>query len=255
MSDAGKFEEIDLEIRQAISRQESPLRQGLAVLALAFDRFGLVALSATEIAQALTDMGISGDPASIAKAFARGGKRVQSIRANGTVLYRLMLPGRSEIQELISVNGPDVVYFENGTPRKARRRVALLLNSLGGDIAICDPYLGERSLDMLEEFPSAFGIRFLTAHLDKPDSLARAYRDFRKEHPDMLEVRIFPDPKELHDRYILGPDTMLILGHGIKDIGSRESFVISLDRSIFEDVTRDVEEAFERRWAASQPFG
>lgn len=43
----------------------------------------------------------------------------------------------------------------------------------------------------------------------------------------------------------------MIIGHGLKDFGLKESFVVSLGGSISADTIDSVREAFEDHWAQS----
>jgi hypothetical protein len=44
------------------------------------------------------------------------------------------------------------------------------------------------------------------------------------------------------------------VGHGLKDIGSRESYVIRLPRGVLTDTAAEVERAFDVLWPASTPI-
>jgi pyruvate/2-oxoglutarate dehydrogenase complex dihydrolipoamide acyltransferase (E2) component len=92
-------------------------------------------------------------------------------------------------------------------------------------------------------------VQFLTARTSEGvRRLQRAISDFKKEHPNG-EFRVYPKPEELHDRYIIGEDYVLILGHGIKDIGSKESFIIRLDSQIAADLVVTLTSSFDHRWS------
>jgi hypothetical protein len=41
---------------------------------------------------------------------------------------------------------------------------------------------------------------------------------------------------------------MLILGHGLKDIGGKESFIIRLGRDLVPDLLNEVRKVFDARW-------
>lgn len=40
------------------------------------------------------------------------------------------------------------------------------------------------------------------------------------------------------------------MGHGLKDIGNKESFVIRLDKELVPDLIRETIQAFDLRWNA-----
>lgn len=76
----------------------------------------------------------------------------------------------------------NVVQIEAGRPHTAHLEVAKLLQSLIGEIRICDPYYGTGSLLRLAEIPTNATVKLLT---QKPDGkektfIAKAIADFAK---------------------------------------------------------------------------
>jgi hypothetical protein len=147
-----------------------------------------------------------------------------------------------------------VMRVESGQPRTARRRLGEELAGLKGIVRICDPYYGVKTLDSLDHLPQSCKVRFLTA---KANESARkfggALRDYRKERPN-TEFRRAANPSELHDRYILANDRLLILGHGLKDIGGKESFIIRLNESLVVDLVSEMRKSFDVKWQAGARF-
>lgn len=43
-------------------------------------------------------------------------------------------------------------------------------------------------------------------------------------------------------------DYILILGHGLKDIGGKESFIIRLDKSLVPDLIKSTKKVFDTNW-------
>lgn len=147
-----------------------------------------------------------------------------------------------------------VVQIEAGKPHTAHLEVAKLLQSLTGEIRICDPYYGTGSLYRLAELANAASVRFLT---HKPDGkekpfLPKAKKDFVTERPT-VEFREHVG-NELHDRYVVAADELVLLGHGLKDIGGKESFVVRLDRALAGDTIDALRESFDQKWQAAKPL-
>lgn len=78
-------------------------------------------------------------------------------------------------------------------------------------------------------------------------------KDFKKERPN-VELRLAARPHDLHDRYVLSDAKILIIGHGLKDIGTKESFVIVLPQTLAGDLLDDVQESFDEKWAKATPL-
>lgn len=160
------------------------------------------------------------------------------------------------VRDVVSAarEGPTVVQIEAGKPRTAHLEVAKLLQTLAGEIRICDPYYGQGSLLRLDQLTSATAVKFLT---QKPDGkeksfLPKAIEDFVTERPH-FEFREHAG-NEIHDRYMVTEDELIILGHGLKDIGNKESFVVRLDRSTVGDLIDTLRESFDQKWLAARPI-
>ncbi len=147
-----------------------------------------------------------------------------------------------------------MVYVEAGKPRTARRHLAALLEPLSGDVRISDPYYGVRTLDSLSLLKSASSVRFLSARTnEKAADVNRAIQDFIRENP-RVELRLASDPSSMHDRYVLTDDMLILVGHGLKDIGGKESFVIRLDGEVARDLIATLAPSFDAKWASASPI-
>ena len=132
-----------------------------------------------------------------------------------------------------------------GRPYDAHRELELIFGELTGDICICDPYIGDTTLDRLELLSAINSVRFLTqrnqANPTKFDSFKAQFTNF--EFAQIAQV--------LHDRYILTGDSITLLGHGIKDIGKKDSFIISMDNSVAEDLLMVSKNKFDEHWRSA----
>jgi hypothetical protein len=184
----------------------------------------------------------------------RAGNRVSRRIIDGEIHYKIMTRGRREAQRLLEAGNVSLLYMESNKPRTARRKLAEILGDLSGVIRVCDPYYGIRTLDSLELFPEKCIVRFLTSKTNENvRHLLRAIHDFKRERP-RTELRLYPNSGELHDRYILSRDEMLIVGHGLKDVGNKESFVIIIQRNLIQDLHVQVGNAFDDKWAKAKPM-
>lgn len=173
---------------------------------------------------------------------------------SGTLVYKLMIKGEKEIEALLGSDGMQIALIEGGQPRTARRRLGDMLAELKGIVRICDPYYGVGTLTSLDHVPKGCEVRFLTWKTNESaQTVQRAIRDFRNERPN-TEFRLPPNPSDLHDRYVLTDDSLFILGHGLKDIGGKESFMIRLDESLVPDLLHQLIQTFDARWQSGSPL-
>lgn len=142
------------------------------------------------------------------------------------------------------------IYVSGRKPYTDRRTIENILKQATGEVRICETYLGSGTLDLLRSIPATCTVRVLIGEIK---TLAREVNDFKQEHPS-FELRHHTQ-RELHDRYIVDDRGLVILGHGLKDIGKKESFAIFLEKSLMPDVIRDILRAFDDRWKSATPIG
>lgn len=254
MSLLAKFAGLDSSTREALADLESPLDLALAALLVARDQCGTETLTAEHMVAALEAAGISAKRSALVKALARAGNRVSRRQGDEGTVYRLMLPGQRQALPLLSQGNLQVLRFDGSAPRTARQRITDLLATLSGTVRVCDPYYGLRTFDILDAVSRPTAVRFLTARTsDPPAKLSSALKDFKKERP-RVEFRLTAAPHDLHDRYVVSGDSLLLVGHGLKDVGSKESFVVVLTATLAADLIRTVTASFDLRWSAGTPL-
>jgi hypothetical protein len=233
---------------------EKPLEQGLWILWVAKDKLGVKGLTAEQIALMIRDSKeISVEAKAIINSFNRAGNRIHIHRVNGESLYEIMKPGKEHLTSQAKDGSVKVLYFE---PEKRFSSKSLLsknmLENLRDELRIVDPYCGERTLDVLCQLNNR-KVMFLT-RLDnlkgiQRQSFLRNLKDFKSENTNM-EFRDYPSV-DIHDRYIISSNLLVILGHSIKDLGSKESFAVILDSKTSENIFEALLENFNRRWKSS----
>jgi hypothetical protein len=244
------FESLDRDVRQKLASQDSPLLLALAALEIASTEAKVERLTSEHIVACLEAAGVASNKRSISKALGRAGARVSKrSKDGGETEFKIMTKGKTEVEDLLGGELMSVVRIESGHPRTARVTLGEMLASLSGTIKICDPYYGVRTLDSLDHLSKACVVRVLTARTNETAAkIQSAMRDYVKERP-LTEFRLAQKPGELHDRYVVTNDTLLILGHGLKDIGGKESFIIRLGRDLAPDLIDEVNNAFDARWS------
>jgi hypothetical protein len=246
-----RLAEVDDEIKVAMAAESSPLRLGLCVLVLAQDISGVERMSSQEIVEALDRLGIAAKQDSVTKSFNASEGKVRSTTEDGVAKYKVMTKGRQAVEHLLQIPGPQIVYVQSGEYRTARKRLADMFADLSGVIRICDPYYGVQTLDVLEMIPATCDVRFLTGTPSgKAGSISSAISYFHKQYPH-VEMRVYSQPDDLHDRYLIEQDHFWLLGHGIKDIGNKESFIIRIKSDHVSDLISDLTITFDDRWSNS----
>jgi hypothetical protein len=206
-------------------------------------------LSAEQVVDCLEAAGVSINMTAVVNALSEAGDLVFATMSKEYLwTFRIMTKGKREIENLLGSGLMKVVRIEGGQPRTARRQLSDMLAELKGTVRICDPYYGVRTLESLDHLPNGCGVRFLTAKTsESAQKIQGTFRDFTKERPN-TEFRIAANPSDLHDRYVLTDDSLLILGHGLKDIGGKESFMIRLGQDLAPDLLHDLTTSFDARW-------
>lgn len=147
-----------------------------------------------------------------------------------------------------------VIFVQAGSPRTAQLRLRDLFRELRGELRVCDPYYGTGSLLRLDLLTHCNKIRFLTRQADSKEQsfVDKALKEFVSQRPN-VEFRK-ASSNNLHDRYILADEEIVILGHGLKDVGAKNSFVIRLRREMCEDIMGILAASFDNEWVAATPL-
>jgi len=248
------FRKLDKPTKEVLADITSPLNLALSILQIAGDKFGVEYLSSEGISACLEAADISLKPIAITRALAPAGNKVNRKLLDGETKYKIMTHGRRAIEQLLDFGNICVVFVESGTPRTSRKQLENFLAELTGTIKICDPYYGVRTLDLLEMIPQSCKVQFLTTKSnEKPGHLTTSIRDFITEHPK-TEIRVLQGSHDIHDRFILCEQSLLIVGHGLKDIGNKNSFIIRLGKAVIEDLWKKVESDFDTKWQTARPL-
>lgn len=251
----GSFETLDDATKDTLADLSSPRIVSLAALHIAKTKCDVAELSAEHITACLEAAGVAVKQLSVARAMASAAGFVTSRKDDeGEVFYKIMTKGRREVEAILGGTRMAVVRIEGNQPRTARLKLAEMLSALKGTVRICDPYYGIRTLDTLDLIPRPCVILFLTVRSNEPErQLKGAFQDFRRERP-RAEIRLAAKTATLHDRYLVTEDALLILGHGFKDIGGKESFIISITKDISPDLIRDTILSFDLKWKDGTPI-
>lgn len=250
------FSNVDDSEYPDIHQQEfGPLERGLWVLLVGKEKTNTPYLNSKQIAHILTEIrGISTTSTSIAKTFMNARGKINKGSHGGRYFYKIMQKGKEHLFQISGRSNLSVIFIESGKPRTAKKRFEEIARKLTGDLLICDPFYGVKTLDILEKINPECDIRFLTSRTNENiNKFKVALKDFRKEKPN-LEIRIYTKFDELHDRYIISADSVIIIGHGLKDLGNKESFIVVLPSEIASDVKESLVEVFNRRWRISKPL-
>jgi hypothetical protein len=143
--------------------------------------------------------------------------------------------------------GSSVLFVPGDARYTALRSVRAIFEELSGAVSVCDRYLRSESLEKLEWIPNRCSVRFLYGQYSPANqrgALQGETRAFRAQRQN-FEIRIAAEPTKLHDRYLLCEGRLVLLGHGLGNIGEAQSFIVALDKDAAEPVLKSVEMAFD----------
>jgi hypothetical protein len=246
------FRALDDGTKETLADIMSPRLLAFATLKIAKEKYGTDRLSAEHITACLEAAGVAVRRVSVSRALASAhGYVAPAANDEGETVYSLMTKGHRQIEPVLGGNRTAVMRIDQGQPRTARLKLSEILGTLSGMVRICDPYYGIRTLDALDLLQKSVHVRFLTQKTNEAErKLHGALRDFKTERPN-VEFRVAPNAVGLHDRYIVTTDLLLILGHGLKDIGGKESFIVRLDKGMIPDLLKEVSASFDNKWNRS----
>ncbi|WXG40452.1 MAG: hypothetical protein WED07_06495 [Candidatus Freyarchaeum deiterrae] len=248
-----RFAEIDASGYPDFYSYEKPLEMGLWILWVAKEELGIRSLTAEQIASIIIDIEeININAKSITLSFNRAGDKIHAYQEGGKVYFEIMKPGKDHLLSQAKEGSIDILYFEPGKRYTSKRILSKnILGSLNGELRIVDPYCGVRTLDILENVKNEV-VRFLTnieKLRNKKSSFLRHLKDFKSERPN-IEFRSYT-LGDIHDRYIISSECLVILGYSIQNLGAKESFAIILNKNTCENIVEALIENFDKRWEQS----
>jgi hypothetical protein len=247
-----KINKVDLSSYPEFYSYKKPLEMGLWILWVTKEELGIKKLAADDIAQLIRDeFEISINASVIINAFNRAGSKIHIYKeADEKVYYEIMKPGKDHLISQYKEGTINAVYFEAGKRYTSKWFLSKnIIDVLSGDLLIVDPYCGSKTLDILsstKERKISFLTKIENLREQEKGRFLRELQDFKTEHAS-IEFRNYQST-DLHDRYLLSLDSLVILGHSIKDIGSKESFAIILNSTTNKNMIETLTENFNRRW-------
>lgn len=252
-----KFQKTDTSSYPDFYSYQKALERGLWILWVAKDNLGVKKLTAEEIALIIRDVKeVSTKARSFINSFNRAKDKVHIYLEGDKTSYEIMKAGRDHLISLKKEEYVNLFYFEPEKRYTSKRILSKdILLGLKGNIKIVDPYCGERTLDVLKDQKHP-NIKLLTKINNLRGSnksrFLRELQDFKSENPNM-EFRDYPNT-DIHDRYLISSNNLVILGHSMKDLGGKESFAIILDKTAYKNIFEAMIENFNRRWKQSTPL-
>ncbi|MDP3297880.1 MAG: hypothetical protein Q8N09_09905 [Thermodesulfovibrionia bacterium] len=247
------FKKLDKSLKEKLADINSPQKTALSVLQISYDNFKVEYLTPEAIIACLEAADISIKKIALVRALARSGNKVSTKKTDDGLKYKITIHGRRSIENILSTDSLQIIYVRAGTPRTARNQLKSFLNELKGQVKICDPYYGVRTFDVLELIPKSCNVSFLTLKTNENVGLLkRVIKDFVTEHPK-TSIKQY-NGKDIHDRYIITDSNFIIVGHGIKDIGNKDSFVITIEKAFAPDLWIQISNSFNNKWSNSIPL-
>jgi len=249
-----KISEVDTSDFPDFYNYKNPLEMGLWILWVAKEKLQIKKLTAEQIAHVIREVKeVSIEAKSITNSFNRARGKVHIYHDDGKVYFEIMKPGKEHLLSLVKKGLVEVFYFEPDHKYSTKRMLSkIILEELEGELKIVDPYCSERTLDILKDLqnkPIKFLTRTQNLHEKEKDRFLRELQDFKSEFQS-IEFRDYPFT-DIHDRYVISENSLIILGHSLKDLGSKESFAIVLNKETSRNVVEALIENFDRRWNQS----
>jgi hypothetical protein len=241
-----EFARVDAAEYADIHRLQNEREQSLWVMATSKNEVGIDFVTPAEISDVLRDRYHIAVPRQRISALLHKEKGTVARRRTNGKQYFIMRKGEDEISS--SMIAP--IFIEPEAALSQIRKVEDVLGTLKGSLRICDPYVDNRTIDLLAECGAAEDIKLLTVNVHKEGPFRRDLAAFAREHGDILETRVL-EQGNLHDRYIIHSDGMLLLGTSLNGLGKKQSFIVSVG----EDLRQMASPAFDRSWASAKKFG
>jgi hypothetical protein len=141
-----------------------------------------------------------------------------------------------------------LIHFLSNQLKTNQQVFEELLDTLKGEIRVCDPYFGPGTLDRFVHLKQCQPFRFLTSNPANSVDNNTEHLQLRKWMTDNNIKMKLHNEGEIHDRYLLTKEQLVIVGHGLEDIGKKESFVMVIDAATVPELIKSVERSFDEKW-------
>ena len=234
---------------------KKPMDSGLLILAILKKDLGLdeTYFTSIDISEMIKLRGYVVKPKQITNAFCRSSTKIDKKTTGTTLSYMIMEPGIKYLHRLKNTDGIQTIYLDGTKQWTDYKQFSELIKETKGDVKVLDKFYSKDSLDTLSEFDKSRKIKFLTAkssNTDKTDKFCAELKKFKHEFKK-FEIRTYSKKYELHDRYIITSNFLILLGRGLQDIGANESFVVVFKTNAIKDIKSILESKFDERWNKS----
>ncbi len=246
-----QFKKADFSEYPDVTRYEKALDAGLWVLWVHKEKLGQENyLTAGEIRDVLRSLGASFKEIELIKAFARADKKVDVERINNKSAYKIMRKGIDYLKSSAGGEGVAVYFIEGNQPRTDRKKLEDVVTKTKGEIKIVDKFYSRESLDMIEKFAQKSKIAWLTASISRNEDETKFKSElsrFKSQYKHIL-IRKHAKEYELHDRYIVTDDALILFGHGLIDLGRKESFILVFKDDTAKEIRSLLSARFDEKW-------
>ena len=198
----------------------------------------------TEISKYIVDnLGISTTKQAVQAALTKAAKEKLCHKDKGG--FKLMKSGQDEL--LKQMRRGRVTLLEPGKPFSAGVELGNIFSQMGGVVRISDPYVDEKTLDVVHKHLSDSGltIRILTSQVANE---TRFKRDLGKLQAEGIAVEVRKiDKGILHDRYFIDDKHFWLSGNSLNHLGNKESFIVMLSDGIRQSMLQ----TFNSRWQSA----
>ncbi len=163
---------------------------------------------------------------------------VSEKRLAGEATFLLLKNGADRLL----MNGGGVLVVDPTQAFTALQRLDRILESLKGEVLLCDPYAGDKTLVQLATVPAGCRIKLLTLNVSAPAQFRIKLQAYGTQYGN-LEVRL-DSAGTIHDRYLVDDNKMWSLGTSLSGIGKTQSIIVNLG----SDLRNAMEAAFMARW-------
>jgi hypothetical protein len=133
----------------------------------------------------------------------------------------------------------DHVFIKAGEVKKGQAALTEILSRrIDEYVKILDPYISADTIKLLSNVGNSKDILILTENISKIDAV-------KKEANNLPNRLVIKKGFKLHDRFILTKGEGWIVGHSLKDFGTRTSQLTKMASSL------EAETAFDENWSQS----
>ena len=157
-----------------------------------------------------------------------------------------------KLQKIEPIPSDNTIILQKGKTVEILRQISEVFNNSTRFLKVMDNWVGVRTLEYFTAIPD-IQVKILTSNIEKKNQVEFhvMLKRINETRSNPIEVRLC-EPKEFHDRYVIGGKELWMIGSSLKDVGYKNWTTIN--RINDNEQRKELNKIFDGLWKKSTVF-